>query len=80
MSAMVDFGSSDAKACWRSRTRLYGPIAARSLLCRTRRALERREVKIGQDTADMFEVTRRIDEGELVALDPPDVTTTSNSC
>jgi HlyD family secretion protein len=38
--------------------------------------LERREVKIGQDTAEMVEVLDGLDEGDLVALDPPG--TTSN--
>jgi HlyD family secretion protein len=33
--------------------------------------LERREVKIGHDTCDMVEVLRGLDEGDLVALDPP---------
>lgn len=33
--------------------------------------LERREVKIGQDTADLVEVLDGLQEGELVALNPP---------
>jgi HlyD family secretion protein len=33
--------------------------------------LERRVVKIGQDTAEMIEVLDGLQEGELVALDPP---------
>ena len=37
--------------------------------------LERRVVKIGQDTADMVEVLDGLQEGEMVALDPPGVTT-----
>jgi HlyD family secretion protein len=38
-------------------------------------ALERRVVKIGQDTAEMVEVLDGLEEGEMVALDPPGVTT-----
>jgi HlyD family secretion protein len=38
-------------------------------------ALERRVVKIGQDTAEMVEVLDGLQEGEMVALDPPGVTT-----
>ena len=34
-------------------------------------SLERREVKIGQDTADLVEVLDGLQEGELVALNPP---------
>jgi len=34
-------------------------------------SLERREVKIGQDTADLVEVLDGLEEGELVALNPP---------
>jgi HlyD family secretion protein len=37
--------------------------------------LERRVLKIGQDTADMVEVLDGLEEGEMVALDPPGVTT-----
>ena len=37
--------------------------------------LERRVVKIGQDTADLVEVLDGLHEGEMVALDPPGVTT-----
>lgn len=37
--------------------------------------LERRVVKIGQDTTDMIEVLDGLHEGELVALDPPGITT-----
>jgi HlyD family secretion protein len=33
--------------------------------------LERREVKIGHDTCDMVEVLGGLEEGDLVALDPP---------
>ncbi len=33
--------------------------------------LERREVKIGHDTCEMVEVLGGLEEGELVALDPP---------
>jgi HlyD family secretion protein len=38
-------------------------------------ALERRVVKIGQDTAEMVEVLDGLQEGEMVALDPPGTTT-----
>ena len=38
-------------------------------------ALERRVLKIGQDTADMVEVLDGLEEGEMVALDPPGTTT-----
>jgi multidrug efflux pump subunit AcrA (membrane-fusion protein) len=34
-------------------------------------SLERREVRIGQDTADLVEVLDGLQEGELVALNPP---------
>ena len=34
-------------------------------------SLERREVKIGQDTAEMVEVLDGLHEGEMVALNPP---------
>jgi HlyD family secretion protein len=34
-------------------------------------SLERRVVKIGQDTADMVEVLEGLQEGEMVALNPP---------
>jgi HlyD family secretion protein len=34
-------------------------------------ALERREVKTGQDTSELIEVTDGLEEGELVALNPP---------
>jgi HlyD family secretion protein len=34
-------------------------------------SLERREVKIGQDTTDLVEVLDGLQEGELVALNPP---------
>ncbi len=37
--------------------------------------LERRVVKIGQDTAEMVEVLDGLQEGEMVALDPPGITT-----
>jgi HlyD family secretion protein len=37
-------------------------------------SLERREVKIGQDTADLVEVLDGLQEGELVALNPPNIT------
>ena len=37
--------------------------------------LERRVVRIGQDTAEMVEVLDGLQEGEMVALDPPGVTT-----
>ena len=37
--------------------------------------LERRVVKIGQDTAEMVEVLDGLQEGEMVALDPPGATT-----
>ena len=37
--------------------------------------LERRVVRIGQDTAEMVEVLDGLQEGELVALDPPGITT-----
>jgi HlyD family secretion protein len=37
--------------------------------------LERREVKIGHDTCDMVEVRGGLEEGDLVALDPPKSTT-----
>ena len=33
--------------------------------------LERRELKIGQDTSEMIEITDGLVEGELVALNPP---------
>ena len=36
--------------------------------------LERRVVKIGQDTADMVEVLDGLQEGEMVALNPPGTT------
>jgi HlyD family secretion protein len=35
-------------------------------------SLERREVKIGQDTTDLVEVVDGLREGELVALNPPE--------
>jgi multidrug efflux pump subunit AcrA (membrane-fusion protein) len=34
-------------------------------------SLQRREVTIGQDTADMIEVLGGLQEGEMVALNPP---------
>ncbi len=34
-------------------------------------SLERREVKIGQDTTEMVEVIGGLHEGEMVALNPP---------
>ena len=37
-------------------------------------SLERREVKIGQDTADLVEVLDGLQEGELVAFNPPNTT------
>jgi HlyD family secretion protein len=37
--------------------------------------LQRREVKIGHDTCDLVEVLAGVNEGELVALDPPKLTT-----
>ena len=37
-------------------------------------SLERRVVKIGQDTADMVEVLDGLQEGEMVALNPPGTT------
>ena len=37
-------------------------------------SLERRVVKIGQDTADMVEVLEGLQEGEMVALNPPETT------
>ncbi len=37
--------------------------------------LERREVKIGHDTTEMVEVLGGLEEGELVAVDPPKSTT-----
>ena len=36
-------------------------------------SLERREVRIGQDTSDLVEVVDGLQEGELVALNPPAV-------
>jgi multidrug efflux pump subunit AcrA (membrane-fusion protein) len=36
-------------------------------------ALDRRLVKIGQETTDLVEVTDGLEEGELVVLDPPNV-------
>jgi HlyD family secretion protein len=36
-------------------------------------SLERRELKIGQDTADLVEVLDGLNEGELVALNPPHI-------
>jgi HlyD family secretion protein len=35
--------------------------------------LQRREVRTGQDTTDLIEITDGLDEGELVALNPPGV-------
>jgi len=37
-------------------------------------SLERREVKIGQDTSDLVEVLDGLQEGEMVALNPPGIT------
>ncbi len=36
-------------------------------------SLERRELKTGQDTSEMIEVTEGLAEGELVALNPPPI-------
>ena len=72
MSAIVDFELS----------RRENVLAVRHEAVRTDRgkkvcyvareeSLERREVKIGQDTADLVEVLDGLQEGELVALNPP---------
>jgi multidrug efflux pump subunit AcrA (membrane-fusion protein) len=72
MSAMVDFALS----------RRQNVLAVRHEAVRTDHGkkicyvahdekLERREVKIGQDTADLVEVIDGLREGELVALNPP---------
>jgi HlyD family secretion protein len=75
MSAMVDFRLSQ----------LHDVLAVPHQAVRTDRGkkvcfvahdetLERRVVKIGQDTAEMVEVLEGLQEGEMVALDPPGVT------
>ena len=75
MTAIVDFALS----------RRQNVLAIRHEAVRTDRgkkvcfvaheeSLERREVKIGQDTADLVEVLDGLEEGELVALNPPNIT------
>ena len=36
--------------------------------------VERREIKLGQSTRDLLEVTEGLDEGEAVVLDPTHLT------
>jgi HlyD family secretion protein len=72
MSTMVDFALSrrrDVLAIPHEAVRSDG--AKKVCFIANDEHLERREVKIGQDTAEMVEVLDGLHEGEMVALNPP---------